>query len=187
MNRRKSIEKYEQRKNRVAVCSLISISCVLFVSIYPHGVAWNEGARTRTHAGVKRASVWQLRAPLCSTCSDRNYAKRRSPRERERAGRENGVCLGNRWKKKKKGKRKRGKKKRGGRETVGEMEKPWGKELDSELTNLCKKKKSCAATTRFRKFCNLSWPFRFEERKIRSRKIRRIFSKGEISRQSVAI
>lgn len=185
MNRRKSIEKYEQRKNRVAVCSLISISCVLFVSIYPHGVAWNEGARTRTHAGVKRASVWQLRAPLCSTCSDRNYAKRRSPRERER-GERMGSALET-GEKKKKGKRKRGKKKRGGRETVGEMEKPWGKELDSELTNLCKKKKKSAATTRFRKFCNLSWPFRFEERKIRSRKIRRIFSKGEISRQSVAI
>lgn len=118
---------------------------VLFVSIYPHGVAWNEGARTRiyiyTHAGAKRASVWQLRAPLCSTCSDRNYAKRRSPRERERE-REWGLP----WKQVKK--KEKGKRKKGG-ETVGEMEK--------ELDKLVRKKKWLhAATTRLRKFCNLS-------------------------------
>lgn len=94
-----------------------------------------------THAGAKRASVWQLRAPLCSTCSDRNYAKRRSPRERERE-REWGLP----WKQVKK--KEKGKRKKGG-ETVGEMEK--------ELDKLVRKKKWLhAATTRLRKFCNLS-------------------------------
>lgn len=154
------------------------------MSIYPHGVAWNEGARTRTNARACGSYV-HLCAPLAAIEIMQSGGAREREREREQ-GERMGSALET-GEKKKKGKRKRGKKKRGGRETVGEMEKPWGKELDSELTNLCKKKKKSAATTRFRKFCNLSWPFRFEERKIRSRKIRRIFSKGEISRQSVAI
>lgn len=86
--------------------------------------------RARTRIYTPGQNVWQLRAPLCSTCSDRNYAKRRSPRERESGAREWGLP----WKQvKKKGK---GKRKKGGGETVGEME----KELDSELTNLCKKR-----------------------------------------------
>lgn len=94
--------------------------CVLFVSIYSHGVAWNEGARTRTHAGVKRASVWQLRAPLCSTCSDRNYAKRRSPRERER---ERGERMGSALET---GEKKKKEKERGGKKRE-EGGKPWEK------------------------------------------------------------
>lgn len=85
--------------------------------------------RARTRIYTPGQNVWQLRAPLCSTCSDRNYAKRRSPRERER-GERMGSALETG---EKKGKRKR---KKGGGETVGEME----KELDSELTNLCKKR-----------------------------------------------
>lgn len=83
--------------------------------------------RARTRIYTPGQNVWQLRAPLCSTCSDRNYAKRRSPRERERGERMGSALV------KKKGK---GKRKKGGGETVGEME----KELDSELTNLCKKR-----------------------------------------------
>lgn len=42
-------EKKKRNKRGSGICSLISIRAdgrVPFVSIYPHGVAWNEGART---------------------------------------------------------------------------------------------------------------------------------------------
>lgn len=68
--------------------------------------------RARTRIYTPGQNVWQLRAPLCSTCSDRNYAKRRSPRERER-GERMGSALETGEKKRKRKEKKRRRRNRG--------------------------------------------------------------------------
>lgn len=82
------------------------------------------------HVYTRRGKTCGSYVHLCAPLAAIEIIQSGGARERESGAREWGLP----WKQvKKKGK---GKRKKGGGETVGEME----KELDSELTNLCKKR-----------------------------------------------
>lgn len=112
--------------------------CVLFVSIYPHGVAWNEGARTRTNARACGSYV-HLCAPLAAIEIMQSGGARERERERgERMG--SALETGEKKKRKKKEgekkERREGNRGRNG-ETVGERARFRADKLVQKKKKLC--------------------------------------------------